>query len=228
MTCGERRYTYMTATTEHATRPLTLTEVQGILRPAVGTRYQLLARLGTGSEWGAYVAVDTRLRRKVVVRVCTQDAGDTSDLHERVQRARHAARLNAHLIAHIYDAVIDGDETRLAPPTTTAVIVCEYFEGMTLREAIDRGEQVDARAIITALTRRVLDAADAGVSFGVLDPANVVLTAAGPAIAKLPVGALSDVGVTSLAAVASEVRTTRLTRALRKARSASLRLAHAG
>lgn len=210
-----------------------LTDVQALLRPLLGTRYQLIMQLnrpGTSTSspsWNTYLAHDTSLRRKVVLRIANREHGDTRDLHARVQRAMHAARLNAHLVAAVYDAVIQGDPSMMAPPATKAVIIGEHFEGETLAEAIARGAGLNQTAILAALAHRVAHAADAGISFGVLRPENVVLTKDGPAIAALPAGSVADLGPTSLDSLAAGMRVNPLERALRRMLRGIARPAHA-
>ena len=198
-----------------------LIDVQRRLHPLLGTRYRLLNQISdegaqtASPSWRTYLAQDASLRRKVVLRIANRELGDTRDLHERVSRARCAASLNAHLVAHVYDAVLEGAANRIAPPTTTAIIISEYFEGETLAAALAQNEPLDLTAILAGLAHRVAEAADHDVSFGVLRPEHVILTDEGPAIAALPVGTVRDLGPTSLDALAAGMRTGTLARAAR-------------
>lgn len=190
-----------------------LIDVQRSLYPLLGTRYRLLTQLSddrartASPNWRTYLAQDASLRRKVVLRIANREQGDTSDLHDRVHRARRAAALNTHLIARVYDAVLQGSADRIAPPTTTAIIISEYFEGLTLAAAMEQQEPVDRSAVLTALAHRVTEAAAHGISFGSLRPEHVVLTADGPAIAALPAGTVAELGPTGLDPLAAELRT---------------------
>ena len=202
-----------------------------MVREYFGDRYQLISPLGpvdasTAPRWQTFLARDIRLRRSVVLRFAVCASGDTRDLHERVHQAMRAARLNAYLVAHVYDAIIDGDATASAPPATRAIIIGEYFDGPTLRTAIEDGVAIDRASLLAALTHRVADAADANVSFGALRPEQIVLTQDGPAIAALPVGTLNELGPTSLDALAAELSSGRLTRTLRRLRGARRTPAH--
>lgn len=231
------RFIDVMTTSERALAATDLGEVREALRPLLGSRYRVIGELdevvlddGTGDRvphWASYLAEDVRLRRRVLLRMARIENGDTAGLHARVRQARFSARLNAHLVAGVYDAVICGDPSMVAPPATTAVIVAEHFHGPTLREAIDSGAHLNQTAILAALAHRVADAADAGISFGVLRPEQVVLSPEGPAIACLPAGTVADLGPTSLDALAEGMRTSgMLTRAFRRMRTASTRLAH--
>lgn len=198
-----------------------LIDIQRRLHPLLGTRYRLLSQLSdddaatASPSWRTYLAQDASLRRKVVLRIANREQGDTTDLHERVSRARTAASMNSHLIAHVYDAVLRGAANRIAPPQTTAIIISEYFEGETLASALAQQQPMDMTTILAGLAHRVAEAADHGISFGALRPEHVVLTAEGPAIAALPVGTVPEIGPTSLDALAASMRTGVFTRAAR-------------
>ncbi|WP_106850172.1 hypothetical protein [Blastococcus sp. Marseille-P5729] len=228
------RFIEMMTTSEPTRTAAHLGEVRAALRPLVGSRYRVMDEVdevlvddATGEPvpyWSCYLAEDVRLRRKVVLRLARIEHGDTAGLHARVRQARFGARLNAHLVAGVYDAVIHGDPSLIAPPATAAVIVSEHFQGPTLREAIDSGAHLNQSAILAALAHRVADAADAGISFGVLRPEQVVLSTEGPAIACLPAGTVVELGPTSLDALAEGMRTSgMLARAFRRMRTASAR-----
>lgn len=230
MTPASVRFIDVMSISEQTPTATDLDRVRAALRPLLGERYRVITELpevvldeATGGHiphWGSYLAEDVRLRRRVVLRVARIEDGDTAALHARVRQARFAARLNAHLVADVYDALISGDPSMVAPPATTAVIVAEHFHGPTLREAIDSGAHLNQTAILAALAHRVADAADAGVSFGVLRPEQVVLSSEGPAIACLPAGTVADLGPTSLDALAEGMRAAGLlTRALRRVRA---------
>ena len=198
-----------------------LIDIQRRLHTMLGTRYRLLTQLSddradtTSPGWRTYLAQDASLRRKVVLRIADREQGDTGDLHERVDRARCAASMNAHLIAHVYDALLEGASNRIAPPTTTALIIGEYFYGETLAAAMEQHEPLDSTGILAGLAHRCADAADHGISFGALRPEHVILTAEGPALAALPVGTVAEIGPTSLDSLAAGMRTGALTRAAR-------------
>lgn len=198
-----------------------LIDVQRRLHPLLGTRYRLLTQLSdddattASPSWRTYLAQDASLRRRVVLRIANRERGDTTDLHDRVARARTAASLNAHLVARVYDALLEGAANRIAPPATTAIIIGEYFDGETLAAALAQKAPLDMTALLAGLAHRVAEAANHEISFGVLRPEHVVLTDDGPAIAALPIGTVVEIGPTSLDALAADLRTGALARAAR-------------
>lgn len=186
-----------------------LIDVQRRLHAMLGSRYRLLNPLGgtpaPRSTWRTYLAQDASLRRKVVLRLASGAQGSTAELYQRLSRARTAAPVSAHLISRVYDAVLEVDADRTDPPTASAAIVSEYFEGRTVAEALRRTD-VDGTDLMAALAGRVAEAAEHGISFGTLRPDQVVLTADGPAITALPQGPTAQCGRTRLDAIATLLR----------------------
>src|SRR2546422_2552670 len=96
-----------------------------------GTRlgkYEIRAKLGEGGMGEVYLAQDTRLDRKVALKILPADVAANRDRMERfVREAKSAAALNHPNIAHIYEI---GESEGLH------FIAMEYIEGETLREKI--------------------------------------------------------------------------------------------
>src|SRR5262249_12138229 len=111
-----------------------------------GTRlgpYQILARLGAGGMGEVYLAEDTRLDRKVALKLLpTQFATDADRVRRFVQEAKAASALNHPNILTIYDiGTHDG-----AP-----YIVSELLEGETLRQRVEPGPLPVRKAVDYAL-----------------------------------------------------------------------------
>jgi tetratricopeptide (TPR) repeat protein len=101
---------------------------------ALGTalaHYRILSRLGSGGMGEVYLAQDTRLGRKVALKILSPDLTRRADRLLRFeQEARAASALNHPNIVTIHDIGQDGD---------TRYLVTEYVEGETLRTRLARG-----------------------------------------------------------------------------------------
>jgi serine/threonine protein kinase len=141
-----------------------------------GTRlgpYEILEPLGAGGMGEVYLAEDTRLSRRVAIKVLPEDVASDRDRLERFEReARLLAQLNHANIATIH-GLEDADGVRF--------IVMERVEGENLAERLAAGP-LDLSATI-AIGRQIADAFAAAHSAGIihrdLKPANVMLTPEG-------------------------------------------------
>src|SRR5260370_1590797 len=96
--------------------------------------YKILSLLGRGGMGEVYLARDTRLDRKVALKIFPADLAANQDRMRRfVQEAKAATALNHPNIAHIY---VIG-ETK-----GTNFIAMEFLDGKTLRERIN-GEKLE-------------------------------------------------------------------------------------
>jgi Tol biopolymer transport system component len=129
--------------------------------------YVIEGLLGTGGMGEVYRAKDTRLGRRVALKVLPEGLSDNPDRRARLQReAQVLAALN-----HPHIAVIYGFEDRDA----TYAIALELVEGSTLAERLTRGPIPVEEAI--AIARQIVDALDAAHDIGVihrdLKPSNI-------------------------------------------------------
>jgi serine/threonine-protein kinase len=138
-----------------------------------GTRlgpYEILEQLGAGGMGEVYLAEDTRLHRKVAVKVLPDEfAADPERLARFEQEARAAAALNHPHIAVIHDiGAADG----------THFMVQEYLQGQTLRDSQDGGALPLRKALVLgAEIAEALSAAHrAGIVHRDLKPDNVFVT----------------------------------------------------
>src|SRR5262252_10758077 len=93
-------------------------------------RYEICSKLGAGGMGEVYLAQDTKLDRKVALKILPTDLAANQDRMRRfVQEAKAAAALNHPNIAHIYE-IGESDGTNL--------IAMEFVDGHTLRERIHR------------------------------------------------------------------------------------------
>src|SRR5216683_5908735 len=100
---------------------------------AAGTklgRYETRSKLGAGGMGEVYLAEDTRLHRKVALKVLPAELTQHKDRLRRFeQEAQAAAALNHPNIAHIYE---------IGESEGVNFIAMEYVEGVTLTEKIHR------------------------------------------------------------------------------------------
>ncbi len=138
-------------------------------------RYEIKSQLGAGGMGEVYLGQDTRLDRKVALKILPADLAANQDRMRRfVQEAKAAAALNHPNIAHIYE-IGEADGTNF--------IAMEYIEGVTLREKIHQ-----ERTELTKLLRFLQHAAEglakahtAGIVHRDLKPDNIMVTRDGHA-----------------------------------------------
>src|SRR6266487_3634144 len=105
-------------------------------------RYEICSQLGAGGMGEVYLAQDTKLDRKVALKILPDEvASDQQRMRRFVQEAKAAAALNHPNIAHIYE-IGEADGVHF--------IAMEYVEGKTLREKIHR-EQTELRKLLRYL-----------------------------------------------------------------------------
>ena len=158
----------------------------------LGDRYKLGEMIGTGGMADVYIAQDTRLARKVAVKILRSDlARDPSFVSRFRKEALAAAGLNHPGIVAVYDS---GEEP--AP-----YIVMELVSGHTLRELIHKGERVPLKRALE-IGEGILAALEYSHERGIVHrdvkPANVMITDQGD-VKVMDFGiarALADLGAT--------------------------------
>src|SRR5437867_4389972 len=112
---------------------------------ATGTklgRYEIRAKIGEGGMGEVYLAEDTKLDRKVALKILPAEVASHRDRMERfVREAKAAAALNHPNIAHIYE-IGESDGTNF--------IAMEFIDGQTLRELIHQ-QQTDLAKLLRYL-----------------------------------------------------------------------------
>jgi len=138
-------------------------------------RYEIRSKLGEGGMGEVYLAEDTRLHRKVAVKILPADLASNKDRMRRFeQEATAAAALNHPNIAHIYE-IGDADGVHF--------IAMEFVDGQTLRDKIHR-ERTDLRKLLRFLQHAAEGLARAhavGIVHRDLKPDNVMITGDGHA-----------------------------------------------
>ena len=143
-----------------------------------GTRlgpYEVLTALGAGGMGEVYLARDTRLDRRVAVKVLAPELAADPDFQQRFAReARAISRFNHPHICRLYDLGV-GDQHDVS------YLVLELVEGESLAVRLARGALPPAQVLRFAIQMaEALEAAHAqGIVHRDLKPANVMLTPAG-------------------------------------------------
>jgi two-component system LytT family response regulator len=132
--------------------------------------YRVVSRLGQGGMGIVYLADDTRLDRRVALKVLPPDvAADPERMHRFVQEAKLASALTHPNVAYIHEIGQDGDLWFLA---------MEYVEGEPLSVRIQEGPLKVADILRIGI--QVADALDTAHSKGIIHrdikPANLMLT----------------------------------------------------
>jgi len=138
-------------------------------------RYEIRSKIGAGGMGEVYLAQDTKLDRKVALKVLPPEVAANQDRMRRfVQEAKAAAALNHPNIAHIYE-IGEHDGVNF--------IAMEFIDGETLRELI-HGRQTDLKKLLRYLQHAaegLAKAHSAGIVHRDLKPDNIMITADGHA-----------------------------------------------
>ena len=135
--------------------------------------YRIVSALGSGGMGEVYLAEDTRLGRKVAIKVLPPSmSGDAARLARFEQEARATSALNHPGICTLYDV---GDHDG------QPFLVMEALDGTTLKEVID-GEPLETGKLLDIAVQvadALSEAHDSGVLHRDLKAANIFVTAAG-------------------------------------------------
>ena len=132
-------------------------------------RYEVRSKIGEGGMGEVYLAHDTRLDRKVALKILPADvASDPGRMHRFVQEAKSASGLNHPNIITIYE--IDEADSR-------HFIAMEFVEGETLREHMAAGPlRLNQAVKVATQTASALAAAhDAGIIHRDIKPDNIMI-----------------------------------------------------
>src|SRR5713226_9578272 len=139
------------------------------------SRYRILSCLGAGGMGEVYLAQDTKLDRKVALKILPAEVAANQERMRRfVQEAKAAAALNHPNIAHIYE-IGEADGVNF--------IAMEFIDGQTLRQ-YTHGRQTELRKLLRHLQQvaeGLAKAHAAGIVHRDLKPDNVMITRDGHA-----------------------------------------------
>jgi serine/threonine-protein kinase len=133
------------------------------------SHYRIVSKIGAGGMGEVYLAEDTRLKRKVALKVLPETlASDTDRLLRFEREAFAASALNHPNILTIFEFAREGD---------THFLASEFVTGETLRDRIGRADvTVSATLEITLQIASALQAAHAaGIIHRDIKPENVMI-----------------------------------------------------
>ena len=139
------------------------------------SHYRIVSKLGAGGMGEVYLAQDTKLDRKVALKILPADLAANQDRMRRfTQEAKSAAALNHPNIATIHE-IGESDGVNF--------IAMEFIDGATLREKIHQ-DQTDLRKLLRYLqhvAEGLAKAHAAGIVHRDLKPDNIMITRDGHA-----------------------------------------------
>ena len=132
--------------------------------------YEIKSQLGAGGMGEVYLAEDTRLHRKVALKILPAEMAANQDRMRRFkQEATAAAALNHPNVAHIYE---------IGESDGTSFIAMEFVDGTTLREKI-HGEKSGLKVLLKHLllvAEGLAKAHASGIVHRDLKPDNIMIS----------------------------------------------------
>ncbi len=144
--------------------------IQELAANSTLSHYSIVSKLGAGGMGEVYLAQDTKLDRKVALKVLSADVASNRDRTDRfVREAKSAAALNHPNIAHVYE-IGESDGTHY--------IAMEFIDGVTLREKINHEETPLSKLLkyLTQVAEGLNKAHAAGIVHRDLKPDNIMIT----------------------------------------------------
>jgi serine/threonine protein kinase/Tol biopolymer transport system component len=135
--------------------------------------YEIQSPVGTGGMGEVYRATDTRLDRRVAIKVLASHLSSSPELKQRMEReARAISSLNHPHICHLYD---------IGSQDGTDYLVMEFLEGETLAERLRRGAMPlnEVFSVGIAVAEALAVAHRSGIVHRDLKPGNIMLTQSG-------------------------------------------------
>jgi serine/threonine protein kinase len=134
------------------------------------SHYRIVSKIGEGGMGEVYLAQDTKLDRKVALKILPADVASNRDRMERfVREAKSAAALNHPNIAHIYE---------IGESEGTHYIAMEFIDGETLRHKIHRDKAPFPKLLkyLIQVAQGLSKAHAAGIVHRDLKPDNIMIT----------------------------------------------------
>ena len=150
--------------------------------------YHVLAKLGEGGMGEVFLAEDTRLRRRVALKLLPTRLADDDKARQRlINEARAVAALDHPNICTVYE-VGEADGHRY--------IAMQYIEGETLASRLRRGclDRATALSVAAQVVQALAEAHRQNVVHRDIKPHNIMLTKSGRAIV-LDFGLAKSIGV---------------------------------
>jgi non-specific serine/threonine protein kinase len=143
---------------------------QLLSKNATLSHYRIISKLGAGGMGEVYLAQDTKLGRKLALKILPADVASNGDRMERfVREAKAAAALNHPNIAHVYE-IDESDGTHF--------IAMEFIDGVTLRAKIHHEETSLPKLLkyLTQVAEGLNKAHAVGIVHRDLKPDNIMIT----------------------------------------------------
>src|ERR1700730_7439660 len=139
------------------------------------SHYRIVSKIGAGGMGEVYLAEDTKLDRKVALKILPADVASNVERMDRfVREAKSAAALSHPNIAQIFE---------IGEDTGTHFIAMEFIDGVTMREKI-HSERSELRKLLRNLqhvAEGLAKAHAAGIVHRDLKPDNIMITRDGHA-----------------------------------------------
>src|SRR6266446_4355157 len=135
--------------------------------------YRIIKKLGAGGMGEVYLALDTKLNRKIAIKVLRPDSVADETLRKRLLReAQAAAKLDHPNICAVYDVSEVDSQT---------FIVMQYIEGETLAEMMEREplRLTSTLAIAEQAAEGLIEAHTHGILHRDIKPHNLMITPRG-------------------------------------------------
>src|SRR6266850_4923711 len=145
------------------------------LSPDTGlSHYRIISKIGAGGMGEVYLARDTRLERKVALKILPADLAANRDRMQRfVREAQSAAALNHPNIAHIYE---------IGESNGVNFIAMEFIDGYTFRDVIHiETDLIKLVRYLQHVAEGLSKAHAAGIVHRDLKPENIMVTRDGHA-----------------------------------------------
>ncbi len=137
----------------------------------IDNKYRVIRLIGEGGMGAVYEGENTRISRRVAIKVLRTEAANRPELAARFEReARAAARIGSKYVCDVLDL---GDL-----PNGDSYLVMEFLDGEDLASRLKAGPMPDAEALTVAyqLTDGLATMHEAGIIHRDLKPANVFLS----------------------------------------------------
>jgi serine/threonine-protein kinase len=146
----------------------------GLIGSLLEQRYRVDALLARGGMSSVYRGLDTRLDRRVAIKVMDARFADDRTFVDRFEReARSAAKIHHHTVVAVHDQGVDT-----TPEGSLVYLVMELVDGGTLRDLItDRGplDVPLALSIVESVLTALTAAHNAGLVHRDVKPENVLI-----------------------------------------------------
>ena len=152
-----------------------MAEITERLSTALADRYRIERRLGEGGMATVYLAEDLKHDRKVALKVLRPELAAVLGADRFVQEIKTTAQLQHPLILPLYDS---GSTAAAHGGMEFLYYVMPYIQGETLREKLDREQQLgidEAVNIATEVADALQYAHEQGVIHRDIKPENILL-----------------------------------------------------